>query len=181
MAPRARWRRWKGSAYIVRRGRHCRRDAVANGTLVPLACGVVDRGSGIGRGRADRNRACECVVGKRRSLRWCGGRSVGPAHVPTASCLPQAAAPPSGLILACPSVPDCSPKAPPGCGPLASAPCRATGMLDRFSRSSRWCGGQAMTAHDFADHFDVRRASASKDGSDIPEVARAQQTRTDDC
>ena len=38
-----------------------------------------------------------------------------------------------------------------------------------------------MTAHDFADHFDVRRAIASKDGGDIPEVARAQQTRTDDC
>jgi len=38
-----------------------------------------------------------------------------------------------------------------------------------------------MTAHDFADHFDVRRAIASKDVGDIPEVARAQQTRTDDC
>src|SRR6266516_3915524 len=38
-----------------------------------------------------------------------------------------------------------------------------------------------MTAHDFADHFDVRRASAGKDIGDIPEVARAQQTRTDDC
>ncbi len=38
-----------------------------------------------------------------------------------------------------------------------------------------------MTAHDFADHFDVRRTIASKDVGDIPEVARAQQTRTDDC
>jgi hypothetical protein len=38
-----------------------------------------------------------------------------------------------------------------------------------------------MTAHDLADHFDVRRAIASKDVGDIPEVARAQQTRTDDC
>jgi len=38
-----------------------------------------------------------------------------------------------------------------------------------------------MTAHDFADHLDVRRAIASKDVGDIPEVAGAQQTRTDDC
>jgi hypothetical protein len=38
-----------------------------------------------------------------------------------------------------------------------------------------------MTAHDFAEHFDVRRAIASKDVGDSPEVARAQQTRTDDC
>ncbi len=38
-----------------------------------------------------------------------------------------------------------------------------------------------MTAHDFADHFDVGRAIASKDVGDIPKVARAQQTRTDDC
>ena len=38
-----------------------------------------------------------------------------------------------------------------------------------------------MTAHDFADHFDVRRAIAGKDVGDIAEVARAQQTRTDDC
>jgi hypothetical protein len=38
-----------------------------------------------------------------------------------------------------------------------------------------------MTAHDFADHFDVRRAIATKDVGDIPEVARTQQARTDDC
>jgi ribosomal protein L2 len=38
-----------------------------------------------------------------------------------------------------------------------------------------------MTAHDFADHFDVRRTSAGKDVGDFPEVGRAQQTRTDDC
>ena len=38
-----------------------------------------------------------------------------------------------------------------------------------------------MAAHDFADHFDVRRAIASKDVGDIPEVGRAQQTRTNDC
>ena len=38
-----------------------------------------------------------------------------------------------------------------------------------------------MTAHDFADLFDVRRAIASEDAGDIPKVARAQQTRTDDC
>ena len=38
-----------------------------------------------------------------------------------------------------------------------------------------------MTAHDFADHFDVGRASAGKDVGDFPEVGRAQQTRTDDC
>ena len=38
-----------------------------------------------------------------------------------------------------------------------------------------------MTAHDFADHLDVRRAIASEDVGDIPEVARAEQTRTDDC
>ena len=38
-----------------------------------------------------------------------------------------------------------------------------------------------MTAHDLADHFDVRRTIAGKDVGDIPEVARAQQTRTDDC
>jgi hypothetical protein len=38
-----------------------------------------------------------------------------------------------------------------------------------------------MTVHDFADHLDVRRAIASKNVGDIPEVARAQQTRTDDC
>ena len=38
-----------------------------------------------------------------------------------------------------------------------------------------------MTAHDFADHFDVRRALTGKDVGHIPEVARAQQSRTDDC
>src|SRR5205809_778017 len=38
-----------------------------------------------------------------------------------------------------------------------------------------------MTAHDFAEHLDVRRAIAGKDVGDIPEVARAQQTRTDNC
>jgi hypothetical protein len=38
-----------------------------------------------------------------------------------------------------------------------------------------------MTAHYFAEHFDVRRAIAGKDVRDFPEVARAQQTRTDDC
>jgi hypothetical protein len=37
-----------------------------------------------------------------------------------------------------------------------------------------------MTAHDFAHHLDVGRAITNKDGGDIPEVARAQQTRTDD-
>lgn len=34
-----------------------------------------------------------------------------------------------------------------------------------------------MTAHDFADLFDVRRAIAGKDLGDISKVARAQQTR----
>jgi hypothetical protein len=38
-----------------------------------------------------------------------------------------------------------------------------------------------VTAHDFADLFDVRRAIAGKDVGDLPEVARAQQARTDDC
>jgi hypothetical protein len=38
-----------------------------------------------------------------------------------------------------------------------------------------------MAAHDFAEHFHVRRAIASKDVGDIPEVVRAQQTWTDDC
>src|SRR5438067_4407305 len=38
-----------------------------------------------------------------------------------------------------------------------------------------------MTTHDFAEHFDVRRAIASKDVRDFPEVARAQKTRTDEC
>ena len=47
-------------------------------------------------------------------------------------------------------------------------------MLKCPSRSRRWCGSQAMTAHDFAEHFDVRRAIASKDDGDITEVARAQ-------
>jgi hypothetical protein len=37
-----------------------------------------------------------------------------------------------------------------------------------------------MTAHDIADPFDVRRAAAGDDVGDLPEVARAQQTRTDD-
>jgi hypothetical protein len=37
-----------------------------------------------------------------------------------------------------------------------------------------------MTAHDVADHFDIRRAIAGKDLGDIPEVGRSQQTRTDD-
>ena len=57
---------------------------------------------------------------------------------------------------------------------------RATGLQDRFSPSGRWRGTQAMTAHDFAELFDVRRPIAGKDVGDIPEVARAQQTRTDD-
>jgi hypothetical protein len=38
-----------------------------------------------------------------------------------------------------------------------------------------------MAAHDFAEHFDVRRAIAGKDIGDIPEVVRAQQTWTSDC
>jgi hypothetical protein len=38
-----------------------------------------------------------------------------------------------------------------------------------------------MTAHDFADLFDVRRATAGKDVGNLSEVARAQQARTDDC
>src|SRR5437763_1725045 len=37
-----------------------------------------------------------------------------------------------------------------------------------------------MTAHNFADHFDIRRAIAGKGLGDIPEVGRSQQTRTDD-
>ena len=37
-----------------------------------------------------------------------------------------------------------------------------------------------MTAHDLTDPFDVRRATAGDDLSDLPEVAGAQQTRTDD-
>ena len=42
--------------------------------------------------------------------------------------------------------------------PFASAPFRASGVQ---GRSGRWCRSQAMTAHDFADLFDVRRAIAS--------------------
>jgi len=38
-----------------------------------------------------------------------------------------------------------------------------------------------MTAHNLAEHLYVRRALAGKNIGDIPEVARAQQTRTDDC
>jgi hypothetical protein len=38
-----------------------------------------------------------------------------------------------------------------------------------------------VTAHDFADPLDVRRAIAGKDVGDISKVARAQQTRADDC
>ena len=38
-----------------------------------------------------------------------------------------------------------------------------------------------MTAHDLTDLFDVRRAIAGQDVGDIAEVARPQQTRTDDC
>ena len=40
----------------------------------------------------------------------------------------------------------------------ASAPFRASGVQ---GRSGWWCRSQAMTAHDFADLFDVRRAIAS--------------------
>src|SRR5687767_15919412 len=54
-------------------------------------------------------------------------------------------------------------------------------LLTAGGRSGRWCGSQAMTAHDFADLSDVRRATAGKDGGDLQEVARAQQARTDDC
>jgi hypothetical protein len=38
-----------------------------------------------------------------------------------------------------------------------------------------------MTAHDFAERFYIGRPIASKDIGDIPEIARSQQTRTDDC
>jgi hypothetical protein len=38
-----------------------------------------------------------------------------------------------------------------------------------------------MTEHDFAERFYVRRPIVSKDIGDIPEIARSQQTRTDDC
>jgi hypothetical protein len=37
-----------------------------------------------------------------------------------------------------------------------------------------------MPAHDFAEQSDVRWTIASKNAGDIPEVARAEQTRTDD-
>jgi hypothetical protein len=50
----------------------------------------------------------------------------------------------------------------------------------RFSRPGRWSGSKSMTAHHFTDHLDVRRAITSKDVGDIPEVDRAQETRTDD-
>ena len=42
--------------------------------------------------------------------------------------------------------------------PFASAPFRGSGVQ---GRSGRWCRSQAMTAHDFADLFDVRGAIAS--------------------
>jgi hypothetical protein len=37
-----------------------------------------------------------------------------------------------------------------------------------------------MTAHNVADHFDIRGAIAGEDLGDIPEVGRSQQTGTDD-
>ena len=58
----------------------------------------------------------------------------------------------------------------PRFAPFASAPFRTDRPAGGFGRSGRWCGGQAMTAHDFADLFDVRRATATKDVGDIPEV-----------
>src|SRR5215216_6436531 len=48
------------------------------------------------------------------------------------------------------------------------------------NRSSRWRGSKAVTAHDLAKPFDVRRAVAAEHVGDISEVARAHQTRADD-
>src|SRR2546427_12649984 len=57
---------------------------------------------------------------------------------------------------------------------------RATGPRGRLSWSSRWGGSKAVTAHDLANLFDVGRADIGEHVGDIPEVARAQQTRADD-
>src|SRR2546421_4760554 len=72
---------------------------------------------------------------------------------------------PGNSAFACASVRECPPSEP---------------LQDRFRRSGWWCGCQAMPAHDFAEQSDVRWAIASKNAGDIPEVARAEQTRTDD-
>src|SRR6266576_57002 len=47
-------------------------------------------------------------------------------------------------------------------------------------RSGRWRGRKSVTAHDLAKLFDVWRAVAGEHVHDIFQVARAQQTRTDD-
>src|SRR4051794_4451678 len=66
---------------------------------------------------------------------------------------------------------------------LAAPRCRAgPGRPGRAgsSRSGRWRGSKPVTAHDLAKLFDVGRAAAGEHFGDIAEVARAQQTRTDD-
>src|SRR5215207_1418033 len=72
---------------------------------------------------------------------------------------------------------------PEGWAGLALAPrcSRATRAAGAgANRSSRWRGSKAVTAHDLAKLFDVRRAVAAEHVGDISEVARAHQTRADD-
>src|SRR4051794_32587366 len=72
---------------------------------------------------------------------------------------------------------------PEGWAGLALAPrcSRATRAAGPgANRSSRWRGSEAVTAHDLAKPFDVRRAVAAEHVGYIFEVARAHQTRADD-
>jgi hypothetical protein len=48
------------------------------------------------------------------------------------------------------------------------------------SQSGRWRGSKAVTAHDLAKLFDVRRAASGEHVGEIFEIARAHQTRADD-
>src|SRR5829696_9834146 len=65
-------------------------------------------------------------------------------------------------------------------GPRATLLPGDPGRRAGANRSSRWRGSKAVTAHDLAKLFDVRRAVAAEHVGDIFEVARAHQTRADD-
>src|SRR5829696_1827026 len=76
------------------------------------------------------------------------------------------------------SVRECHPKNRL-CPPCDGAPWRP-GRGASSIRSGRWRGSEAVTTHDLAKLFDVRRALAGEHVGDILEIARAHQTWTDD-
>src|SRR5829696_4343709 len=121
------------------------------------------------------------------------GSSVTPCQVMPSTCIvpPSAMAPPLGVhflrvgrpqsrgtTTGWASVRECHPKdrLGPPCDGAPGRPGRGASSI----RSGRWRGSKAVTTHDLAKLFDVRRAPAGEHVGDILEIARAHQAWTDD-